>query len=270
MSKTIFITGASSGLGKATAKLFASRGWQVVATMRNPEKETELTGIAGITVLPLDVTDPEQIRRTVATALSNHDIDVVFNNAGYGLSGPLDALSDDQIRRQLDTNLMGVIRITQAFIPHFKKKHGGLFITTTSVAGFVALPLNSIYNASKWALEGFTEALFYELSPFGIQAKTIAPGVILTDFGTRSLDHASTPDSEELGKRFIGIMLGDMSKVSQPEQVAETVFEAATDGKDQVRYIAGQDAAEFHAERATLGNEDFRRNLARKIWPERA
>ncbi len=114
--KTIFITGASTGLGKATSKLFASQGWQVIATMRKPELEKELNQINNIRLLPLDVTKPGQIKETTQKAMAMADIDVVFNNAGYGLMGPLESTTDEQLVRQLDTNILGVIRVTQAFI----------------------------------------------------------------------------------------------------------------------------------------------------------
>src|SRR5882724_11424357 len=126
--KTIFITGASTGLGKATAKLFASKGWNVIATMRKPENEKELTAISNITLLPLDVTNAEQVKTTAEKAIAMSNIDVVFNNAGYGLLGPLESTTDEQLKRQLDTNLLGVIRVTQAFIPYFREKQKGLFI----------------------------------------------------------------------------------------------------------------------------------------------
>ena len=114
MHKTIFITGASSGLGKATAQLFHAKGWHVIATMRQPDQATELRQLPGVTLLPLDVTDPAQITETVAQALALHPVDVVFNNAGYGLSGPLEGTSDEQLTRQLNTNLLGVIRVAKA------------------------------------------------------------------------------------------------------------------------------------------------------------
>lgn len=120
--QTIFITGASSGLGKATAQLFQSKGWRVIATMRNPKEETDLAQLKNIVLLPLDVTNLEQINATVKTVTENYAVDVVMNNAGYGLIGPLEALSDEQISRQIDTNLMGVIRISKAFAPHFREK----------------------------------------------------------------------------------------------------------------------------------------------------
>lgn len=119
--KSIFITGASSGLGRATAKLFASRGWKVIATMRNPERDTELKNISGVTLMSLDITDPQQIKTAAEQAVAIHGIDVVFNNAGYGLAGPLEGLADEQIVRMVNTNLMGTIRTTKAFIPHFRE-----------------------------------------------------------------------------------------------------------------------------------------------------
>ena len=147
--KTIFITGASAGLGKATAKLFQSNGWRVIATMRSLEKETELAQLENVTLLPLDVTLTDQVNSTIQTAIQAGGIDVVFNNAGYGLVGALESCSQDQIDAQINTNLTGVLRVIKAFIPHFKQKRSGLFITTTSVCGFSSNPLSPVYNATK-------------------------------------------------------------------------------------------------------------------------
>src|SRR5258706_2224006 len=144
--KTIFITGASTGLGKATAKLFAAHGWKVIATMRKPENETELNRIGNITLLPLDVTNVEQIKATAQTAIAMGSIDVVFNNAGYGLIGPMEPVTDEQLTRQINTNILGVIGVTQAFIPYFREKKSGLFITTTSLGGLLTFPLFSVYH----------------------------------------------------------------------------------------------------------------------------
>lgn len=198
MAKTIFITGASSGLGKATAKLFAEKGWKVIATMRKPGEETELHQLDIVTLLPLDVTNADQIKAIAEKAIALSDIDVVFNNAGYGLAGPLEGLSDAQLTRQINTNLLGVIRVTQAFIPYFRKRRSGLFITTTSIGGLIALPLNSVYHATKWALEGWSESMAFELNPFGIGIKTVSPGGITTDFSGRSLDTGQHPAYEEI------------------------------------------------------------------------
>ena len=150
MSQTIFITGASTGLGRATALLFASRGWNVIATMRNPDKEAELAAVKGITLLPLDVTDPAQIKAAAAAALARGPVDVLFNNAGYGLAGAFEGATDDQLVRQLDTNLLGVMRVTQAFLPALRAQGRGVILTTTSIGGLVAFPFNSVYHATKW------------------------------------------------------------------------------------------------------------------------
>ena len=262
MSKTIFITGASSGLGKATAKLFAAKSWNVLATMRQPAKETELTQLANVTVLPLDVTRPEQVRETIQGALKSHGVDVVFNNAGYGLAGPMDAIDDARITRQFETNVFGPMRVTREFIPYFKQKRSGRFITTTSVAGLIGLPLNSVYNASKWALEGWSEGLSYELAPFGIKVKTVAPGAVMTDFMSRSLDHVPAPGYDAMNEATVKFFVPDMAKISSAESIAQVVWEAATDDQDHLRYVAGDDAIDIYALRQKLGNESFRQHLA--------
>ncbi|ASZ13909.1 SDR family oxidoreductase [Chitinophaga pendula] len=265
MQKTIFITGASTGLGKAAAKLFQSKGWHVIATMRNPEKETELSGLSNVTLLPLDVTNPAQIQTTTHAAIAQ-GVDVVFNNAGYGLIGPLEALTDDQITRQLNTNLLGVIRVTQAFVPYFREKKSGLFISTTSIGGLVAFPLGSTYHATKWALEGWSESLAYELNPFGINIKTVSPGGIETDFAGRSLDLSTSPAYEHMVQSMMAGFQSMMQYASSAAQIAEVVYEAATDGKSKLRYVAGDDAKAIYAERLQLGDESFREKFGQQFF----
>ncbi|RZJ71460.1 SDR family oxidoreductase [Flavobacterium sp.] len=265
MSKTIFITGASSGLGKASAKLFQSKGWNVIATMRNPEKETELTQLENVTVLPLDVTDATQIAETVSKAISVHEVDVVFNNAGYGLMGALEASTDEQIVRQLDTNLLGVIRVTQAFLPHFREKRSGLFISTTSMGGFLAFPLHSIYHAAKFGVEGWSESMSFELALHNIGIKTIAPGGIATDFLNRSLDRNLHPAYKNLEDKLFAATVAMMDAATSAETIAEIVYEAATDGKDQIRYVAGEDSKAMYERRSELGSEAFRKEIKKQF-----
>lgn len=265
MSKTIFITGASSGLGKATAKLFQSKGWYVIATMRNPEKETELTQLENVTLLPLDVTNLAQIKETVSKAISLQEINVVFNNAGYGLTGALEALSDDKILRQINTNLLGVLRVTQAFISNFRERKKGIFICTTSIGGFMGFPLHSIYHATKFALEGWSESMSFELAKFGISIKTVAPGGIATDFLGRSLDMNRNSEYENIENKLLEQMDAMMQNASTAEQIAEVVYEAATDGKDQVRYLAGADANALFARRLEIGKEAFRQEIGKQF-----
>jgi hypothetical protein len=132
-NKAIVITGSSSGLGRATAKLFASKGWKVIASMRDPKKEKESGNIAGVTLTALDVTDPREIESVAEQVMASGGVDVVFNNAGHGLAGPLEGLTNDQILRMVNTSMLAAIHTTTAFSPHFKEKRAGLFITTTSI-----------------------------------------------------------------------------------------------------------------------------------------
>ena len=257
MDKTIFITGASSGLGKATSILFHSKGWNVIATMRHPEKETKLNQLDNMTLLPLDVTNQEQIKSTVSKAVETRDIDVVFNNAGYGLSGALEATTDEQITRQINTNLLGVIRVTQAFIPYFREKKNGLFISTSSLGGLVGFPFSSLYHATKWGLEGWSESMSYELKGFNVGIKMIEPGAIQTNFIGNSYDKAFHPAYDKLFNSFFSNV--DNVTFTPAEKIAEIVFEAATDGKDQLRYLAGEDAKAIYGQRLKLGDEVFRK-----------
>lgn len=261
--RTIFITGSSTGLGRATALLFASRGWKVIATMRTPGKDVELAKTPGVTVLALDVTDRAQIAAAVAQAIALGGVDVLFNNAGYGLAGPFEGATDDQLTREIDTNLLGVLRTTQAFLSHFREKRAGTVITTTSIGGLVALPFNSVYHATKWGLEGWTESLSLELGPFGIRMKTVAPGGISTDFAGRSLVMTTHPAYNALLEKVMTVFRSPERRAlhSTPAQIAEVVYEAATDGKDQVRYVAGEDAKAMFAQRLSVGSEAFRQGV---------
>lgn len=257
--KTIFITGASTGLGKATAKLFASKGWKVIATMRKPENEKELNLINNISLLPLDVTNPAQIKETTQKAIASGNIDVVFNNAGYGLMGPLESITDEQLTRQLNTNILGVIRVTQAFIPYFRERQQGLFISTTSIGGLITFPFTSAYHATKWALEGWSESMAFELKKIGVGIKTVSPGGIKTDFLGRSADISSHPVYDKWLEKMFSSFSED--NFTPAEQIASVVFEAATDGKEKLRYVAGEDAKALYAKRQELGDEAFRKQM---------
>ena len=258
--KTIFITGASSGIGKATAKLFANKGWQVIATMRNPEKETELAQIDKTALYALDVTNKEQIESTVTQVLTDFDsVDVVLNNAGYGLMGVFEATCIDQIQRQFQTNLFGLMEITRAFLPHYRKKKSGLFINVSSVGGFSTYPFTSLYHASKWAVEGFSESLSYELRELGIQIKLIEPGAVKTDLGSRSMEIAmpnNFPDYGESVQKFMSAMQSLDRTPATSEIIAKGIYDATVDGKSQLRYPLG-DGQEIFDLRKKLGDDGF-------------
>jgi NAD(P)-dependent dehydrogenase (short-subunit alcohol dehydrogenase family) len=256
MRKTIFITGASSGLGKASARLFQAAGWHVIATMRNPEKETELTELVDVAVLPLDVTDLKNIRTTVKEILRHRQVDVVLNNAGYGLIGPLEAFSDDQIQLQIQTNLFGVINVTREFLSYFRERRSGTFINITSTFGLSGYPTCSIYNATKFGVDGFSEGLAYELGQFGIRVKVVAPGGMQTDFAGRSLQGGMHEEYEKLiAKVSEGYSVAQIASYAKAEDVARIIYNAATDEKDQLRYIAGNDAIALYKERLELTPE---------------
>ncbi|MEI7978792.1 MAG: SDR family oxidoreductase [Bacteroidota bacterium] len=251
MKKTIFITGASSGIGKATAQLFHSKGWNVVATMRKPDQETELKTDSRLLIIELDVQDKMSIENAVKITLNSFGkIDVLLNNAGYGAFGPLEAGSNEQIRRQYDVNFFGVIDCIKAILPHFKKNNLGTIINITSIGGLLTIPLFGVYNSSKFALEGLSEGLWYDLKPFGIKVKVIEPGGIKTDFAGRSLDSFDIENfieyhhySENVIKKFTDPKYS--ANFSSPELVAKVIYKAATDGKSTLRYLAGNDAKLF-------------------------
>jgi NAD(P)-dependent dehydrogenase (short-subunit alcohol dehydrogenase family) len=264
MSKTIFITGSSTGLGRASALLFAQRGWKVIATMRNPAKETELGKVPGITLLPLDVTKPEQIAAAVRHALELGPVDVLFNNAGYGLAGPFEGASDEQIVTEIDTNLLGVMRTTRAFLPALRERKSGTIVTTTSIGGLATFPFNSVYHATKWALEGWSESLAFELAPLGIRVKTVAPGGIKTDFAGRSLVMTQHPAYADNLARVAKVFMDPERRAagSSAEQIAEVVYEAATDESERITFVAGGDAKQLYAQRLAAGIDQFRKVIA--------
>jgi len=203
--KTIFITGTSSGLGNAAVELFHNKGWNVIATMRNLENEKIFDGLERVTVLPLDVTDPSEIASTVAKALALKEIDVVLNNAAYGSMGPLESVNEELLLKQVDTNLLGVIRVTRAFIPYFRENKKGLFINVSSIAGLVTFPFDSIYHAVKWGIQGWSEGMSYELAAFGIGIKTVAPGYIRTKFASNMVVTNAEP-YKELMDQYISVV----------------------------------------------------------------
>ena len=260
--KTVFITGASSGIGKATAKLFQSQGWHVIATMRHPEKETELSQLENLTLLPLDITNIEHIKSAVEKATSLFKVDVVVNNAGYGLMGALEAFTDENIVRQVETNFLGTVRVTQAFIAHFREAKNGLFINVTSIGGHTSFPFTSIYNGTKWAVEGWSECLSIELSMFNVGVKTVAPSATKTELFSHNTDLTPLPFYNAVEKKMLGMINPD----STPEEIADVIYEAATDSKDQLRYFAGKKSKAIYDRRQEIGAEASRKEIKKMYF----
>jgi NAD(P)-dependent dehydrogenase (short-subunit alcohol dehydrogenase family) len=243
MSKTVLITGASSGIGEATAKYFVEKGWNVAATMRSPSSETSSIEdnswkAAKNVIFPrLDVTLPETIESAISETIERFgQIDVLVNNAGYALMGPIEGVSKEQLERQFQTNFFGLVSTIQAVLPLMRQQGGGTIINVASIGGRLAFPMVSPYHATKWAIEGLSESISYELRPFNIQVKIIEPGGIKTNFIDRGTTWASHPDYDNLAagvQKFMGSL---NNSLPGPAGVAKTIYRAAIDRSGRLRY----------------------------------
>ena len=240
--RTVLITGAATGIGRGTVEKFGQAGWTVAATMRAPERaEPFAVPPDRLHLLQLDVTDPASIDAALSSAIgAMGHIDVIVNNAGYALLGPFERLTPEQIRQQFETNVFGVMAVCRAVLPHMRSRSTGTIINVTSVGGRLAFPYYSAYHATKWAVDGFSESLSYELVPFGIAVKIIEPGPIKTEFYGRSevrpadadlgLYQAHFNNTDRHMKRF-------GARAPGPGKVADAIYQAATDGTGRLRYL---------------------------------
>ena len=244
MKKNILITGTSSGIGKATVLEFAKMGWNVAATQRNPTKESDFDKFPNVKLYPLDVTNLESIKQAMSAVQKDFgNIDVVVNNAGYGVDGAFEAMTDEIIEKQFDTNVFGLMRVTREAIKMMRPKGGGMIIQISSMGGKITFPLYSIYHATKFAVEGFTESLHYELAQFKIKMKLIEPGPIVTDFYGRSRQFIKPTDTNQYDgfiQKFNDAAANVMKVAEGPDVVAKIIFKAATDGSSQMRYAVGK------------------------------
>ncbi len=268
MAKTILITGSSTGIGKTTAKLFHAKGWNVVATMRTPEKEEDLTQLENVLVSRLDVLDLESINTAIAEGIERFGkIDVLLNNAGYGAYGLLEATPRENIIRQFGVNVIGLYDVTKAILPHFRKNKDGVLINISSVAGKITYPLGSLYHGTKFAVEGLSEALSFEMTQIGCKVKIVEPGRIKTDFSGRSFDFCNDEALEEYQEmvKKVFTALGAEAHASEPEAVAEVIYTAATDNSDKLRYEVGADAVATLAKRKELDEDIFIKGLRAQL-----
>ena len=240
MEKVVLITGASTGIGLETAKLFQTKNWKVAATMRNPESAPELNNIVDLVAIRLDVTDVESIKSAIAETLEKFGrIDAVVNNAGYAVVGPFEATSPEQIEKQFATNVFGVMNVCREILPYFREQKRGIIVNVASVGGRMTFPLYSIYHSTKWAVEGFSESLQYELDQFNIRVKIIEPGPIKTDFYDRSQSLA-VKEGLTAYDHFSSKALPNLQNAGETAPdgkiVAQTIYDAATDGTKRMRY----------------------------------
>jgi NAD(P)-dependent dehydrogenase (short-subunit alcohol dehydrogenase family) len=241
--KTVIVTGANSGIGRATVELFAERGWNVIATMRRMELAAMFDDRPNVSVMELDVAEQASIDAFSHQVLATGKcIDVLVNNAGYLQLGALEATSMAQVREQFETNVFGLIGMTKAFLPHFRENGAGMVINVSSISAENGYPFASVYSASKAAVATLTESLNIELNAVGASAKAVLPGMHATRIFDCFVPSAQTPAAyKALFTRFNDI-LGSL-KGSEPSVAANAIFKAATDGAaSNTRYFCGPDA----------------------------
>lgn len=248
MPKTWFITGTSSGFGRALTEALLSRGDRVAATVRNPAALNDLVDRYGnqLWVATLDVTDADAVRRVVASAFADlGHIDVVVNNAGYGLAGAAEEVSDAQIRHQIDTNLIGSIQVVRAALPFLREQGGGRIIQIASMGGQIAFPNVSLYHATKWGIEGFVESVAQEVAPFGIELTIVEPGGARTNFGSGSMISAQPMKVYEdtaAGEFRRAFAAGQFPVPGDPRKMANAIIDSVYCRPAPRRLALGSDA----------------------------
>jgi NAD(P)-dependent dehydrogenase (short-subunit alcohol dehydrogenase family) len=253
-TKRALITGCSTGIGRATAVELQARGYEVIATARRPETIDDLE-VAG--KLALDVDSDESVAHVAAEA---GPIDVLVNNAGFGVEGAIETVPLGEVRRMFETNVFGAARMIQAFLPGMRERGAGAIVNVTSTAAIASPPLGGYYAATKFALEAISEALKIEAGHFGIQVFAIEPGVIETSFGSNVLDHRAEPGPyEELGTVWSEAMeiLGGGQAAPGPELVATAIATALESDGSQLRWPVGQDAELIAAARTGTDYDEF-------------
>lgn len=241
MAKTVLVTGASRGVGEFAAQLFARKGWQVAATARNPGALGLWAQAPNVAAFRLDVTDAASIRQAVEeTERRFGGIDVLVNNAGAGLGGAIEGVTRQELLTLFELNVFGVVAMVQAVLPLMRRQSSGVIVNVSSAVGRVGLPFLAPYSASKFAVEGLTELMDYELAPFGIRAKLVEPGGIRTEF-THAWAQCVVydPVAARVRKRYEA----GAKKAAGPRGVAEAIFRAATDKKHRLRHTANGSAA---------------------------
>jgi NAD(P)-dependent dehydrogenase (short-subunit alcohol dehydrogenase family) len=275
MTRTVLVTGCSSGIGNSCARVFHREGWNVVATLRQPAAATELGKLDKVLIAALDVTDPAGIAAAIQAGLDRFgDIDMVINNAGFALYGVFESLDDPDIRRMFDTNLFGVMNVIRGILPHFRSRKAGHIVNISSGGGIFSLPAMSLYCASKFALEGFSEGIYHELAAIGISVKLIEPGGVLsTPFDRTALARMaqSTPPPEY--EPFLHALSKNMEVMRRhakatADDVAEAVFVAANDGTNRLRYVVTEDIKELVRLRHETSEEQYMAFVREYIAPE--
>jgi NAD(P)-dependent dehydrogenase (short-subunit alcohol dehydrogenase family) len=275
-TRTAIVTGSSSGIGLETSIALARNGFYTYATMRNPAKGKTLADMAEKEKLPLqvaelDVNSDESVRDTVdGIAKERKRIDVVVNNAGFALVGALEETSMDEIKTQFETNLFGALRVMKAVIPVMRRQTSGTIVNITSMGGKIAIPLDPIYHGTKFALEGITESVRYEMQPFGVNVILVEPGAVKTNFfdNLKLAQGATRPDSPYA--RFMGSLQSAAAHMVQDaipaREVAEVIAQAAKSDSPQMRYVIGKDAQALIEAKKSMGDKEFEKLVASRFF----
>jgi NAD(P)-dependent dehydrogenase (short-subunit alcohol dehydrogenase family) len=275
------VTGSSSGIGFETVLLLARSGFHTYASMRNLEKSKKITEIANKKKLPLqvvqiDVNDEGSVEEAIDKIVAeNKGIDVLVNNAGYGLFGSLEDLSIEEIKAQFETNFFGAIRLTQKVLPAMRMQNsGGTIVNVSSVGGRVGVPVLSAYNSTKFALEGLSESMSYELEQFGIRVVIIEPGFIRTNIMNSSISAKKSLESKspyfslmQKVQNYFKSMMDNASSSSPPEEVAKTILQAITSENPQLRYTVGNDSATIMQAKRTMSDAEFGNLIKQQFLP---
>ena len=263
--KVAVVTGSSSGIGFETSLVLARNNFHTYATMRNPEKGAKMRTIQSgenlpIEIIQLDVTSDKSVSHAIQSILSRSGrIDVLVNNAGYGLVGAFEELGMDEIKEQYETNFFGVIRVTQAVIPIMKEQKSGLIVNISSGAGRFGYPGGSAYVSTKFALEGLSESMAYELDRFDIKVTLVEPGFVRTNFSSVIAKKSQDPDSEysKMTEKMAERMEVMRQNASSPELVANVVLEAVTSRNPNLRYLAGKDVEQWIEQKKKMSDKEF-------------
>ncbi|HZL24756.1 MAG TPA: SDR family oxidoreductase [Nitrososphaeraceae archaeon] len=287
--KVAVVTGSSSGIGFETSLLLARKGFYTYATMRNLNKSQKINDVVEkenlpLKVLQLDVTDDKSVKDAIRQITDESSrIDVLVNNAGYGVMGAVEDLSLDQFKSQFETNFFGVIRVTKEVIPIMRNQGNGNIINVSSIGGKIGLPLNSAYISSKFAIEGLSESMRYELEQFGIDVILIEPGVVKTNFfenvdvvvnnndnNTSTTNNITSPYSQLTQKLFEGFepMLNSSSS-SVSYDVAEVIYQAIVSKNRDVRYPVGKDAVSIIKTRQNLSDKELEYWIKESIFQQK-
>lgn len=269
MTKTVLITGCSSGVGKSAARHFAAQGWNVVATMRTPEPALAHEYPDLILVHALDVSSPASVSAAIDAGIQRFgSLDAVVNNAGITMVSIFEATPDSAIRQIFETNLFGVMNVIRAAIPRLREQGGGAIVNITSGVGIAAMPLLSLYVASKQAAEGLSESLAYELESQNIRVKIVESGAIrTTNFTASGMAMSQDAPLPESYKAYFDHMLQSMINYpfasTEEQDVVETVYQAATDPSHRLRYVIGPDVEEYARLRWSASEDAYRAGMAK-------